>query len=187
MIWITSDTHFGHNKEFIYKARGFNSLDEMESFIIKDWQKVQDDDIVYVLGDFFLGDDYAKINEILSKLKGKIYLLRGNHDTDAKMQYYTEVWGGKIKRVEHPDDPIKYNGKVFMLSHYRMVTGSLETNPKHCVFNLHGHEHTKNIFFEERPYFYNVCMDAHGCKLISLDSVCDDIDNKIEDCLSYLK
>ena len=50
MIWITSDTHFCHNKEFIYKARGFNSLEEMESFIINDWQKVQDDDVVYVLG-----------------------------------------------------------------------------------------------------------------------------------------
>ena len=187
MIWITSDTHFCHNKEFIYKARGFNSLEEMESFIINDWQKVQDDDVVYVLGDFFLGEDYAKINEILSKLKGKIYLLRGNHDTDAKMQYYTEIWGNKVKRVEHADDPIKYKNKRFMLSHYRMVTGSLETDPKHCVINLHGHEHTKNIFFEERPYFYNVCMDSHECKLISLDSVCDDIDNKIRDCLSYLK
>ena len=28
-IWVTSDLHIGHNKEFVYKERGFNQLKSM--------------------------------------------------------------------------------------------------------------------------------------------------------------
>ena len=28
-IFVTSDMHFGHDREFIWKARGFTSLQEM--------------------------------------------------------------------------------------------------------------------------------------------------------------
>lgn len=35
MIYFTADLHFGHNKEFIYKKRGFNSVDEMNNKIIE--------------------------------------------------------------------------------------------------------------------------------------------------------
>lgn len=187
-IWVTSDTHFCHNKEFVYKPRGFNSLYDMEEYIIQDWNsKVQDADIVYHLGDFALGMDEHRLNNIISRLKGTIYLVRGNHDTDNKLKFYNDNWGWKIKRVEHADDPIKYKNKVFVLSHYRMSTSNLESNPKHCVINLHGHEHTKEVFFEERPYTYNVILDAHNCQILSLDSICDDIDNKINECLNYCK
>ena len=34
-IWLISDTHFNHNKEFVWKARGFNSVEEMNETIIK--------------------------------------------------------------------------------------------------------------------------------------------------------
>ena len=54
-IFLTSDLHFGHNKEFIYKVRGFNSIEEMNEAIIERWNSVvNNDDDVYVLGDFIL-------------------------------------------------------------------------------------------------------------------------------------
>ena len=37
-IWITSDLHFGHDREFIWKARGFNSIEEMNETIIQKWK-----------------------------------------------------------------------------------------------------------------------------------------------------
>ena len=55
-IFLTSDLHFGHNKEFIYKVRGFNSIEEMNEAIIERWNSVvNNDDDVYVLGDLMLG------------------------------------------------------------------------------------------------------------------------------------
>lgn len=35
MIYLTSDLHFGHNKEFLYKPRGFNSIEAHDEQIIK--------------------------------------------------------------------------------------------------------------------------------------------------------
>ena len=40
MIWFTSDTHFNHNKEFIWKVRGFNTCDEMNEFIVRRWNEM---------------------------------------------------------------------------------------------------------------------------------------------------
>ena len=28
-IFLTSDTHFNHNKDFVYAARGFKTIEEM--------------------------------------------------------------------------------------------------------------------------------------------------------------
>ena len=51
-IWITSDTHFGHDKDFIWGARGFENIEQHNQEIIKRWNEVvKKDDIVYHLGD----------------------------------------------------------------------------------------------------------------------------------------
>ena len=57
-IYITSDWHFNHNKNFIYEKRGFSSIQEMnEAIITYHNQCVNYNDIVYCLGDCLLGDD----------------------------------------------------------------------------------------------------------------------------------
>lgn len=35
MIYFTSDLHFGHDKDFIYKSRGFNSIGDHDNTIIE--------------------------------------------------------------------------------------------------------------------------------------------------------
>lgn len=48
-IWITSDLHIGHNKEFLYGNRGFASSEKHDKALVENWNKlVQEDDIVYV-------------------------------------------------------------------------------------------------------------------------------------------
>ena len=57
-IFLTSDLHFCHDREFVYKPRGFSSIDEMNSEIINRWNSVVNcDDVVYLLGDVMLGDN----------------------------------------------------------------------------------------------------------------------------------
>ena len=56
-IWLTSDWHFGHDREFIWKARGFASIEDMNEYIITAHNTmVNPDDDVYVLGDLMLGN-----------------------------------------------------------------------------------------------------------------------------------
>ena len=89
-IWFSSDTHFGHNKEFLYGPRGFSNVEEMNEAIIERWNKVvKPDDIVYHLGDTMLNDNEKGI-ECMHRLNGEIFLIWGNHDTDARKNWIFE-------------------------------------------------------------------------------------------------
>ena len=52
MIYFTSDTHFSHDKDFIYSPRGFNSLEEEETTLISNWNSIVTNE-----------DDYSSIDE----------------------------------------------------------------------------------------------------------------------------
>ena len=59
-IFLTSDTHFGHDRDFIWKPRGFSNVHEMNEEIVRRWNSlVTEEDIVYHLGDIMLGDDVS--------------------------------------------------------------------------------------------------------------------------------
>lgn len=55
-IFIVSDLHLGHSKDFIYGARGFENVEDMNETIIRKWNEVVNyEDDVYVLGDLVMG------------------------------------------------------------------------------------------------------------------------------------
>ena len=184
MIYFTSDTHFNHDREFIYGPRGFKNITEADFTIVKNWNTiVEPNDDVYVLGDFFLGTDIAYIQDLLDILHGNIHLIRGNHDTDAKIALYRE----RTSIVEIADAlRLDYEGYCFYLSHFPTLTANLTEHPSMVLYNLHGHTHSKKKFYQDNPYMYNVAVDAHDNKLVSIGEVMYDIDREIEKCKSFL-
>lgn len=174
-IWITSDTHFGHDRDFIWKPRGFNSVDEMNNEIIKRWnEKVQQEDIVYHLGDVMLNDnDYGL--SCLKQLKGKIHIIRGNHCTDARIALYKEC----LNVVEVCDAKyLKVGKQSFFLSHYPCLTSNFDMNKplNRRIINLCGHTHCKNKYKDmDKGLIYHVELDAHNCKPISIEEIIKDI------------
>ena len=51
-IWFISDLHLNHNKDFVYKPRGFDNVIDMNMAIIERWNNtVELDDDIYCLGD----------------------------------------------------------------------------------------------------------------------------------------
>ena len=57
-VFIVSDWHLSHNQPFIWQARGFNSVEEMNEQLIKRHNEVVTaEDDVYVLGDLCMGTD----------------------------------------------------------------------------------------------------------------------------------
>ena len=176
-IWIISDTHFNHNKDFIWKARGFNSVEEMNETIIKNWNDViQPDDVVYHLGDVMLNDNDGGL-KILKNLKGKIHIIIGNHDTDSRIELYKNCYN--VVEVVYATR-IKYKGKSFYLSHYPTLTSNLQTNPDKTIYNLFGHTHSTDKFYEDQFYMYNVACDAHNCTPVSIDQIIEDIQKKVK-------
>ncbi len=179
MIYLISDTHFGHDKEFIYKPRGFKNVLEMNATEIKNWNKtVTPNDDIYMLGDFFLGTDMNFIKIILERLNGKIHLIIGNHDAPAKLKLYREC--SKIVEMAWALQ-IEYNHRKYFLSHYPTFTADLTANnPQKCVFNLFGHTHSKAKFYEDKPYMYNVAADAHDCTPVSIEKIQEDINAEMK-------
>ena len=187
MIYVTSDLHLCHDREFLYKPRGFENVSDMNEFIVNAWnEKIDVDDTVYVLGDLVLGGDKGTECGIkmLSSLNGDIHVILGNHDTDNRVARYRELLN--ISSIQYAD-MLQYNGYRFFMTHYPCYTSNLtKETMKQCVLNLHGHLHSKKKFYEDIPYMYNVCMDAHGCKPVSIDTIIEDIKNKIIECKNEL-
>lgn len=175
MIWLTSDLHFCHNKDFIYAPRGFDSVEDMNSAIVSRWNEVvKDDDEVYVLGDLMLDDNEEGIR-LWNELNGIKHIVLGNHDTDTRIELY-----GNCPRtdIEGYAKLLKYRGYHFYLSHYPTLTANFDENRplKEKMINLCGHSHTSDRFRDmDRSIIYHVELDAHGNRPVSIDEVIDDL------------
>ena len=172
MVFFTSDLHFNHDKEFVWGARGFSSVEDMNRGLIDNWNSVVGlNDEVYVLGDFILGDDLQKAEEILNSLNGHICLIIGNHDTRAKRSFYDRF--DKVHKPFYARRKVFVDGKVLLLQHYppESVTERMWT--------LCGHIHVTKAYSDTMPWQYNVAVDAHNNTPVSAETLIKEL-NDIE-------
>ena len=186
-IFFTSDLHLCHDREFVFKPRGFENVEDMNKAIIERWNNVVgDDDLVYVLGDLVLGGSTGTIKgaEMLKQLKGKIRIILGNHDSVKRQELYSAM--DNVESILWADF-IKYDGYHFYLSHFPTMTGNLEKESiKQVTINLFGHTHSKELFYEDIPYMYNVAVDAHDCTPVEIHDIIKDITAKYNECRDQL-
>ena len=177
-------TLVSHDREFIWKPRGFNSVQEMNNSLVEKWNNtVSDDDDVYILGDIMLGS-ISNI-EYLVRLKGRIHIILGNHDTDFRKDAYNML--SNVVEIADVGIKLKYQKYHFILTHYPMLTGNLENEDlTKMICNLYGHTHQTNNFYEDRPYMYHVGVDSHNCIPILLDDIIIEMNNKVKECIDYL-
>ena len=174
-IFLTSDTHFCHNKEFLYAPRGFSSVEEMNEAIVERWNKVvKPEDEVYHLGDFALNDIEAAIPYI-NRLNGTIRWILGNHDTEKKRGKIIEecphVWEIGYAYV------IKHGKQSIYLSHYPTLTANYdEKHFSQHVINFHGHTHQIGHWIDKcNPFTYHVGVDSHNCTPVHIDQAIGDV------------
>lgn len=184
-IFLTSDTHFGHDREFLWGPRGFTNSQEHDEAVIKNWNEtVSPDDIVYHLGDLMLGDNAHGI-ECVKRLNGHIKLIRGNHDTDARWKLY-----GTLPNVELIGwaDVIKYKKYNFYLSHHPTLTSNLEKAPhlRMHLINLYGHTHQMGKFYQDMPYMFHVGLDSNNNRPILLDDAIELMKEETKRCIALL-
>ena len=180
-IWFSSDLHFNHNRQFIYQARGFETLEEMNQTIIERFNSlVKPEDDLYLLGDTMLGK-LEDSKPLVAALNGKKHFIIGNHDNSNRVKFYKTL-----------SDDVTYANILdaakhrFYLSHYPTETSNLEADPKTAVINLYGHTHQTSNFYNDKPYMYHVGVDSHNCYPISLEEILIDFDKKVEECYSCL-
>lgn len=178
MIWLTSDLHLGHDKEFIWKARGFKSVDEMNRIIIENLvNNVQPEDDLYILGDLILGN-IEEGKKLLRRIPGKVHVILGNHDSAAKIEFYKSLgWDCQWSLMT------KINGYTVLLSHWPTKTSNFDLKPlKREVINFHGHTHQTSCFTDEEFCMYHVGVDSQSNSPVAFDDAIDDIirDRKME-------
>lgn len=166
-IFFTSDTHFNQQRTLELSRRPFNSLNEMNETMIKNWNKVVGkNDIVIHLGDF---GDY-RFREFLN---GKIYLIFGNYEEN-------DINSGNITM----EDLVKFGfdaiypecshylmlysivkGKIFNVAHRPTLLPKIINENQ---YNLYGHIHALQ---KVKRYGLNVGVDCNNFTPLSLDDV----------------
>lgn len=189
-IWLISDWHFNHDREFVWGARGFHNVQEMdEAIVARHNSKVRPGDTVYVLGDCALGGGDPQIlaenRKLIESLNGNIHIIRGNHDTDRRVTMYENC-----KNVVSPilyADMLHYKGYHFYLSHFPTLTGNLEKESlKQCTCNLFGHTHQTTNFYMDMPFMYHVGCDSQNCYPVLLDDIIEEMKEKVKECLDQI-
>ena len=189
-IWLSSDLHFNHDREFVWQARGFNSVEEMNEKIIERFNSVvAPDDILYLLGDTALGgggDEVLMKNKaLIERLNGEIHMVFGNHDTNPRIEMYKSC--KNVVEANNWADMIKYKGYHFYLSHFPTLTGNLEKESlKQCTCNFFGHTHQTTNFYMDLPYMYHVGVDSHNCYPILIDDAIEEMKNKVKECIDQV-
>lgn len=159
MAWFISDTHFNHEKIIGYCNRPFQTVEEMDEHLIKQWNSVvSKDDLVYHLGDFSLGMQFEEYKKLVGRLNGEIILIYGNHDRKGK---------SFLKRVgfkETHKKPLVVGN--YILSHKPLIE---EVIPEGFI-NLHGHIHNNGYGDREDTHKnVNLSVEMHDYTPIWID------------------
>ena len=127
--FFTADEHYGHDKPFIYQARGFPSVEEMDETLIANHNEVVSDrDTVIHGGDFSL---YSKTREDVHKkyvmrLNGNHIFVKGSHDYWLRGWHDPQILEIKMKKAH------------IVICHYCMRTWP---RSHYNSWHLFGHSH----------------------------------------------
>lgn len=168
MRYYISDLHFGHTAmNQSMDKRGFSSLEEMEDYMIEKWnKKVKKNDEVVVLGDLCMRNaEYT--NHIIDRLKGRIFLITGNHD-----RRYLKGRGFRTEKLRllGPYAELNDAGRKVILCHYPVMFYNgqyrLDENGNPKTYMLYGHVHdTQDQRFMEQfqdIIKHTTTVDAYG-------------------------
>ena len=129
-IYLTTDTHWNHERILLYDSRPFDNVKEMNEYIISQISDiVQDGDILIHLGDVIFKDRNL-LKGYMERIKGYKILLKGNHDRNT-LSWYTRNGFDYVCR--------RYEYKNIIFSHKPM-----DMSENKIQYNIHGHFHKKD-------------------------------------------
>lgn len=156
-VFFIADQHFFHARMLEIASRPFSSVEEMNEKMIEAHNSVvKPGDRVYHLGDFA----WKFPDQIIPRLNGQNYLIRGNHDFRIR----------NVKKIE---------GFIWVKDTFKLKVGELHIwlshyphrewpNSFHGSFHLHGHVHGQ---LERYGRSMDVGVDAIGYSPISIEAV----------------
>lgn len=142
-IWVAADHHFGHRNILTFlrddgtRLRDFKDIEEHDETIIKNHNDLVDPkDRVYMLGDIIIN---RRNMHILSRLNGRLVLVKGNHDIFQLKDYVPYFDDIRAYVVQLDSDKNKV-----ILSHIPLHPESLGR----FGTNIHGHLHARSVLLD---------------------------------------
>lgn len=202
MRFFTADQHFGHANILKFqpenrvdgRGRPFKSVGHMDDFLVQRWNEVvSEGDEVYCVGDFSYKANTTR--EVLPRLKGRKFLIVGNHDP-----FFKRVVNGKINEARELAREIGFSelyinldlelpgvGQVH-LSHFPYHPENvaeltdydlryLHLRPKVgqelCLFHGHVHSQWRQHRYGDQPMMVNVGVDMWGLQPVPEQALVD--------------
>jgi len=162
MVLFTSDLHLGHRAIAKYRPE-LGISKENDDYWLNKMEQLGKRDILMVLGDFlFDGPHYDEYINRIRKMKCRIKLLMGNHDSTL---LYKEI----NQKPQSPEGSIEiqlpfYSYKNFWLSHCPIHPSELRNR----IGNIHGHLH--NAVLEDDRYF-DVCPEKNEFDFVDFEKI----------------
>lgn len=159
-VFFIADTHFGDENILRYENRPFENVFEMNEKIVSNWNGlVADDDEIYFLGD--VGDASC-----INRLKGKKYLIKGNHDKLDNAEYIS-LGFDKVY-----DLPVIYND-FWILSHEPMYV-----NQNMPYANIFGHVHNNPMYKTVSNRSFCVSVERIDYTPVSFENIMISVSNE---------
>lgn len=158
-MFVISDLHLDHTNIITYCKRPFDSVEEMNDVLIKNWNYVvKPGDTVFFVGDFTFGSP----EEYFPKLNGHIRFISGNHDETLDPE-------GLFKTLHY-----SYKGIDFFSIHEpRHIQKEIPDGFDGWI--IHGHHHNNHPglfpFFNPEKKRINVSAELVKYQPISLDFI----------------
>lgn len=168
-IFLTADTHFGHQRIEDWCERKKSHNEDM----VRKWNSViKKQDVVLHLGDLTMTNKETTIGWT-KRLKGRKYLIRGNHDGNS-VSWYADC-GFTVIPPSLYFIMDKYENKTYVCFTHEPIVPL----PKGW-FNIHGHLHgDDHRGIETSDSHFDVGVDSMGYKPIPLYDLLAQIKKKM--------
>ncbi len=164
-IYITSDFHLGHQRDFVWQARGYESWEAHDAGVINTVNSiVRPTDILFMLGDFCLNTTMERFNGYLSRIQCQnLWCLWGNHNNPQEKNVYRKTMPQQyIGPFPVETYPFQYRNMLFLGKRINAVL-----NGQYAVL-----DHFPIYVWEEMQHgAWMLCGHSHyGCELSKAES-----------------
>lgn len=138
MKFFIADLHFCHESIIEMSHRPFANITEMHETMIRRWNRVvRPKDEVFIVGDFLYKGIAQEANELLRRLRGRKYLIRGNHEKYLNQPEFDTALFEWVKDYH----TFKENKQQYVLFHYPILEWKGYFRDSILIY---GHVHNNN-------------------------------------------
>ena len=136
--YFYGDPHLGH--PMMAEKRGFENSFYMDRHLIEKYKEtgITDKDEVYFMGDVSFRKPPRYVNEVLSQLRGKKFLIIGNHDKATLKCEHHFKWMSPLHELKFRDEDLKRKMRITLCHYCMRVWPASHHGAWHVCAHSHG-------------------------------------------------